>query len=118
MSLAVEFLSGPRVLMLRVYAPLMAARRKSAVDNIKGHGCYRAGIPLLLDGTESESPDLSWLEALRATLTSAFPESPIAVVIKPGASPPAEAPAEEGVFTSRTEALHFLTAAGQQRSGP
>jgi hypothetical protein len=112
MSLAVEFLSGPRALMLRVYAPLMAARRKSAVDDIKGHGCYRAGIPLLIDGTESESPDLNWLGTLRATLTSAFPESPIAVVIKPGASPAGDALAEDGVFTSRPEALQFLTAAG------
>ena len=55
MSFAVEFLSGPQVLMLRVYAPITLPERRTAVEIIRVHGCYRQGVPLLLDSTETAS---------------------------------------------------------------
>ena len=112
MSFAVEFLSGPQVLMLRVYAALSPPERRSAVEIIRVHGCYRQGVPLLLDSTETASSDsMTEVRALRTALASAFPDSPIAIVVKPGGSPPDEAVLRGGpVFTARTDALRWLTA--------
>ena len=51
MCIAVEFLNGPQVLMVRVYAHWKASERRTAVKNVKVHGCYRSGIPVLIDST-------------------------------------------------------------------
>jgi hypothetical protein len=111
MCFAVEFLSGPRVLMLRVYGPLKPAERRAAVQSVKVHGCYRPRVPLLLDSTETESPNLM-IEvcALRASLASALPDSPIAIVVPPASRPPDESLRRDGpVFTARADALDWLT---------
>jgi hypothetical protein len=116
MSLAVEFLSGPQVLMLRVYAQLRPAERRTAVENIRMHGCYHPGVPLLLDCTETKSPDLmADVRALKAALASALPDSPIAIVVKPASSPPDEALTQGGpVFTARADALRWLAVSGDR----
>jgi hypothetical protein len=114
MCLAVEFLSGPQVLMLKLYAKLKPAERRTGVENVKVHGCYRRGVPLLLDSTEIESPDLMTdVRALRAALASALPESPIAIVVKPASCRPGDEAWTEGgpVFTARADALRWLAAA-------
>lgn len=111
MCFAVEFLSGPRVLMLRVYGPLKPAERRAVVQSVKVHGCYRPRVPLLLDSTETDSPDLM-IEvcALRAMLASALPNSPIAIVVPSASRPPDEALRQDGpVFIARADALHWLT---------
>jgi hypothetical protein len=111
MCFAVEFLSGPRVLMLRVYGPLKPTERRAAVQSVKAHGCYRHRVPLLLDSTETESPNVM-IEvcALRASLASALPDSPIAIVVPPASRPPDEALLRDGpVFTARADALDWLT---------
>ena len=112
MSFAVEFLSGPRVLMLRVYAPITLPERRTAVEIIRVHGCYRQGVPLLLDSTETASSDsMTDITALRSALASAFPDSPIAIVVKPGGTPPDEAVLQGGpVFIVLADALRWLTA--------
>ena len=111
MSFAVEFLSGPRVLMLRVYAGLTPPERRTAIEIIRLHGCYRQGVPLLLDCTETTSSDwMTDLDALRTALASAFGDSPIAIVVKAGGSLPDQAVLRGGpVFTVRADALRWLT---------
>jgi hypothetical protein len=111
MCFAVEYLSGPRVLMLRLYGPLKPAERRAAVQSVKVHGCYRRRVPLLIDAAETESPDVM-LEVcvLRATLASALPESPIAIVLPPASPPADEAVRRDGpVFTTPADALRWLT---------
>jgi hypothetical protein len=111
MCFAVEFLSGPRILMLRLYGPLKPADRRAAVHSVKVHGCYRPRLPLLLDSTETESPDVM-IEvcALRASLASALPYSPIAILVPPASRPPEEALRQDGpMFIARADALHWLT---------
>jgi len=112
MSFAVEFLSGPRVLMLRVYAAMTPPERRTAVEIIRVHGCYRQGVPLLLDCTEAASSDsIPDVSAPRTALASAFPDSPIAIVVKPAGSPPDEAVLQGGpVFTVLGDALRWLAA--------
>jgi hypothetical protein len=110
MSLALEFLSGPQVLMLKLYAQLKPAERRAGVENVRVHGCYRSGVPLLVDSTDNESPDLlTDVRALRAALASALPDSPIAILVKPASGPSDESLTEGGpVFTSRADALRWL----------
>jgi hypothetical protein len=98
--------------MLRLYAQLKPAERRTAVENVRVHGCYRPGVPLLLDSTDTESPDLvTDVRALRAALASALPGSPIAIVVKPASCPPDEALTQGGpVFTARADALRWLAA--------
>lgn len=111
MCISVEFLNGPRVLMLRVYAQWKAAERRTAVNNVKAHGCYRGGIPILIDSTEVASDGLSDVGKLRAALASSFRASRIAIVVSPVLNPPGETFTPDGVvFTSRADALHWLTA--------
>jgi hypothetical protein len=51
------------------------------------------------------------VRAMRTALASAFPDSPIAIVVKPGGSPPDGAVLQGGpVFTARADALRWLTA--------
>ena len=51
------------------------------------------------------------VRALRTALASAFPDSPIAIVVKPGGSPPDEAVLRGGpVFTALADALRWLSA--------
>lgn len=97
--------------MLRVYAEWKAADRRTAVDNIKAHGCYRPGIPLLIDSTEVAPDVLSDVRVLRAAMASALPESRIAIVVNPAAGLPDEALTQAApVFTARADALRWLTA--------
>jgi hypothetical protein len=109
--IAIEFLNGPRVLMLRVYAPWMGAGRRAAVNSVKVHGCYRSGIPVLIDSTEVAPDVLPDVGALRAALASSLPDSRIAIVVRPGIAPLPEPVTLDGaVFTCREDALGWLTA--------
>ena|SRR6476659_2010852 len=113
MSRAVEFLSGPQVLLLRVYAQLKPAERRAAVDNVKMHGCYHQGVPLLINSSESGSPEgTTNMDALRDALSSALLDSPIAVVVRVASSLPDKPLTRDGpVFAARADALRWL--AGQ-----
>ena len=96
--------------MLKLYAHLKPAERRTVIDNVRGHGCYRPGVPLLVDSTDNESPNvLTDVRALRAALASALPDSPIAILVKPASGPSDEALTEGGpFFTSRADALRWL----------
>jgi len=110
MCLALEFLSIPRVLMLKLYAALKPAERRTVIDNVRVHGCYRPGVPLLVDSTDNESSNvLTEVRALRAALASALPDSPIAILVKPASGPSDDALTEDApFFTSRADALRWL----------
>jgi hypothetical protein len=111
MCIAVEFLNGPRVLMLRVYAQWKAAERRTAVKNVKVHGCYRSGIPVLIDSTEVAPDGLPDVRKLRAALASSLRASRIAIIVSPVMNHPGETfPMDGVVFTSRAAALRWLTA--------
>jgi len=108
MDQALEFLSGPRVLVLRLYDQPVRTEITGAIHNVTRHGCYRPGVPLLLDVTQIESLELAGdLYLLRVALTSAMPDSPLAVVV-PVAGVSDEAPWDRTVFTSRSDALNWL----------
>lgn len=113
MSIAIEFLNEPQVLMLRVYAQWKGTERRTAVKNVQVHGCYRSGIPILIDGTEVAPDVLPDVGALRAALASSLPDSRIAVVVS-AVIPPLHEPSmlDGAVFTSRADALHWLTGHG------
>jgi hypothetical protein len=110
MCFALEFLSIPRVLMLKLYAHLKPPERRTVIDNVRVHGCYRPGVPLLVDSTDNEAPSvLTDVRVLRAALASALPDSPIAILVKPASGPSDEALTEGGpFFTSRADALRWL----------
>ena len=111
MCIAIEFLNGPRVLMLRVYAQWKVTERRTAVKNVKAHGCYRSGIPILIDTTHVAPDVLPDVGALKATLASSLQDSRIAVVVSPLITPLHEpGTLDGGVFTSLADALHWLTA--------
>ena len=108
--IAIEFLNGPRVLMLRVYAQWMGAGRRAAVQSVKGHGCYRSGIPILIDSTEVAPDVLPDVAALRSALASSLRDSRIAMVVRPDIGPLHEPLSlDRAVFTSRADALGWLT---------
>ena len=109
MSFALEFLSGPRVLLLKLYAQLRPADLRAGVENVRVHGCYQPGVPLLLDTTDNESLDcLTDARALRAALASALPGSAVAILV-PESAPSDQALTEGGpVFISRADALRWL----------
>ena len=110
MCLALEFLSGSRILLLKLYAQLRPAERRAGVENVRVHGCYHQGVPLLVDTTDNESPDcLTDARALRAALASALPGSPIAILVKPASGTSEQALTERSpVFVSRADALRWL----------
>ena len=111
MCIAIEFLNGPRVLMLRIYAQWKGAGRRAAVNSVKVHGCYRSGIPVLIDSTEVPPDVLPNVGALRAALTASLRDSRIAIVVEPVITPLHESVApDRAVFTSRADALRWLTA--------
>jgi hypothetical protein len=113
MCIAIEFLNDPRVLMLRVYAHWKVTERRSAVQNVRVHGCYRSGIPVLIDSTQVPPDVLPDVDALRAALASSLRDSRIAILVSPGISPLHEPVTLTGaVFNSRADALHWLTAPG------
>ena len=109
MCLALEFLTGSRVLLLKLYAQLTPAERRTGVENVRMHGCYHPGVPLLVDTTDNESPDyLTDARALRAALASALPGSAIAILVSEN-GPSDQALTEGGpVFLSRADALRWL----------
>jgi hypothetical protein len=114
MCIAIEFLNGPRVLMVRVYAHWKVTGRRNAVKHVQVHGCYRSGIPVLIDSTQVAHDVLPDVDALRTALASALRLSRIAVLVSPGTPPPHEPVALGGaVFRSRADALHWLTAPGE-----
>jgi len=97
--------------MLRVYAQWRVTERRTAVKNVKAHGCYRSGIPILIDTTHVAPDVLPDVGALKATLASSLQDSRIAVVVSPLMTPLHEpGTLEGGVFTSLADALHWLTA--------
>jgi hypothetical protein len=111
MSIAVEFLPGPGILMVRVYAQWRAAERLVAVKSVEAHGCYRPGIPVLVDGTHVARDGLSDVRALGAALASSLEGSRIAIVVSPRVSTATETyTTGAAVFTSREDALGWLTA--------
>ena len=110
MSIAIEFLNGPQVLMLRVYAQWKGTERRTAVKNVRVHGCYRSGIPILIDSTEVAPDVLPDVAALRTALASSLRDSRIAVVVSPVITPLHQSvPLDGAVFTSRADALLWLT---------
>ena len=113
MSFAIEFLNGPRVLMLKVHSPWKITERRAAVKNVEVHGCYRSGIPILIDCTQVGPDALPDVGVLRATLAKSLEDSRIAVVVS-AAMPPLQEPVplEGAVFTSRADAIHWLTEHG------
>ena len=113
MSIAIEFLNGPRVLVLRVYAQWKVTERRSAVKNVQAHGCYRSGIPILIDRYQVAADALPDVGALRTALASSLRDSRIAVVVSAATTPPHQpGPLDGAVFTSHADALHWLTAHG------
>jgi hypothetical protein len=114
MCIAIEFLNGPSVLMLRVYAEWKVTERRTAVKNVRVHGCYRAGMPILIDSTQVDPDLLPDVGALRAALASSLRDSRVAVLVTAVTPPPAEPAAlGEAVFTSLKEALAWLTEPAQ-----
>ena len=109
MSIAIEFLNGPAVLMLRVYAQWKGTERRTAVKNVRVHGCYRPGIPILIDSTQVAPDLLPDVGSLTSALATSLPESRIAVIVSD--TPPQHEPTALGtaVFTSREDALAWLT---------
>jgi hypothetical protein len=109
MCIAIEFLNGPAVLMLRVYAQWKGTERRTAVKNVRVHGCYRSGIPILIDSTQVAPDLLPDIGALTAALATSLPESRIAVVVSD--TSPQHEPTALGaaVFTSSEDALAWLT---------
>jgi hypothetical protein len=110
MCIAIEFLNAPSVLMLRVYAEWKVTERRTAVKNVRVHGCYRSGMPILIDSTQVAPDLLPDVSALRATLASSLRDSRVAVLVT-AVTPPQTEPAVlgEAVFTSLKEALAWLT---------
>ena len=81
------------------------------MKNVKAHGCYRPGIPVLIDSTEVAPDGMPDVRRLRAALASSLRASRIAIVMSPVMNPPGETLTLDGVvFTSRAEALRWLTA--------
>jgi len=114
MCIAIEFLNGPEVLMLRVYAEWKATARRTAVKNVRAHGCYRSGIPILIDSTQVAPDLLPDVGALRAALASSLRDSHVAILVS-AVPPPEPDPAAlgEAIFTSRADALAWLTEPAQ-----
>lgn len=113
MCIAIEFLNDPQVLLLRVHAEWKVTERRAAVKNVTVHGCYRSGIPILIDGTQVASDVLPDVGALKDALGSSLRDSRIAVLVSPVISPLREpVPLHGAVFTSRADALQWLTASG------
>ena len=110
MCIAIEFLNEPAVLMLRVYAEWKVTERRTAVKNVRVHGCYRSGVPILIDSTQVAPDLLPDVGVLRAALASSFPDSRVAILAS-AVTPPQPEPAALGeeVFTSREDALAWLT---------
>ena len=97
--------------MLRVYAQGKITGRRTAVKSVKVHGCYRSGTPILIDSTEVAPDGLPDVRKLRVALASCLGASRIAIVVSNVMNPPAETLAPDGVvFTSRADALRWLTA--------
>ena len=69
--------------MLRVYAQWKGTERRTAVKNVQVHGCYRSGIPVLIDSTQVAPDVLPDVAALRAALASSLRDSRIAIVVTP-----------------------------------
>jgi len=110
MCIAIEFLNGPEVLMLRVYAEWKVTERRAAVKNVKVHGCYRSGIPILIDSTQVPRDLLPDIGALRVELASCLRDSRVAILVGAVAPPqPDLAALGEAVFTSHADALAWLT---------
>jgi hypothetical protein len=111
MSIAIEFLNDRQVLLLRVYAEWKVTERRTAVKNVQVHGCYRSGIPILIDSTQVARDVLPDVGALRAALASSLRDSRIAVVVSSVFTPLHEpVPLHGAVFSSHAEALQWLTA--------
>jgi hypothetical protein len=111
MCIAIEFLNGPRVLLLKVYAQDRVTGRLATVQRVKVHGCYRSGIPVLIDGTEVSPNVLPDVWSLKAALASSLRESRVAIVVRPVKTPLDETLILDGaVFTSDADALRWLTA--------
>ena len=55
-----------------MYAQWKAAGRRTAVKIVKVHGCYRLGIPILIDSTEVTPNGLPEVRKLRAALASSL----------------------------------------------
>jgi hypothetical protein len=110
MPLAVEYLIGARVLLLKIYGSLSANDVRDATDKVELHGCYFAGVPILVEVTDSPAIRLEGEVArLRATLRQRLPRSRVAFAWNPPDAgvlpwPDDEAPA----FRTRAEALHWL----------
>jgi hypothetical protein len=96
--------------MLKLYAHLKPPDRRTVIDSVRVHGCYRPGVPVLVDSTDNEAPSvLTDVRVLRAALAPALPDSPIAILVKSASGPPDEALTEGGpFFTSRADALRWL----------
>ncbi len=73
--------------MLRVYAQWKAAERRTAVKHVRAHGCYRPGIPVLIDSTEVAPDGMPDVRRLRAALASSLRASRIAIVVSPAMNP-------------------------------
>ena len=109
MCIAIEFLNGPAVLMLRVYAEWKVTERRTAVKNVRVHGCFRSGMPILIDSTQVAPDLLPDVGVLRAALAASLPDSRVAILVGAVAPPqPEPAALGEPVFTSREDALAWL----------
>jgi len=77
---------------------------------VKAHGCYEPGLPLLLDGTQTQAADPTLdLTRLQAALAAALPDSPLALLVQLTPAPLGERLTAAGpVFTSRSEAIGWL----------
>ena len=112
MCIAIEFLNGPRVLMLRVYAQWKVTERRTAVKNVKAHGCYRSGIPILIDTTHVAPdvlPDVGALKADAGVVAARLTHSRRRESAHDSASRARHA-GRRGLHLSLADALHWLTA--------
>ena len=109
MCIAIEFLNGPAVLMLRVYAQWKGTERRTAVKNVPGAWLLSFGHANP-DRQYQVAPDLlPDVGALTAALATSFPESRIAVVVSDTSPQPEPTALGTAVFTSREDALAWLT---------
>jgi hypothetical protein len=113
MPLAIEYMNRARVLVVKVYGQIAIPELRDAPEKIAVHGCYFAGVPLLIELGEWPSARLAAdLQKLKTSLLENFPRSRVAVALDASVPRPSEpsSDSEFSAFGSRSEALAWLTA--------
>jgi hypothetical protein len=111
MPLAIEYVIRSRVLVLKVYGQIAISELREVPEKIAVHGCYFAGVPLLIEVAEWPSARLALdLQKLRTSIEDNFPQSRIALAWDATVTRPSEHSIDVDLkaFRSRAEALAWL----------